>query len=705
MAKRKRLKKPETASTKSGALRDFFSDPFVHVIAIIVLGFLIYLSTSEAPFVFDDVGNIPNNPAVRAMRYFTDGAFLDKAIAKGTVDEHFRSRIVGHLTFALNYRLHGPRVLGYHVFNVLTHVTNSILVYLLVLLTTRTPWFRRAAGDKKDPYAYRMASLFAALLFVSHPVQTGAVTYISQRFASLATLFCLLSMVMYVWGRLAGAGNSAGGQAGPRHGGWRSRVPYGVSILSAVLAMKTKEISFALPVVISLYEVMFFEEKAWRRLLSLLPLLLTMLIIPVTVLGEKTAVTEIRRIGESVQGGGSGNTALSYLLTQFRVIVTYLRLLVLPVNQNLDYDYPVYHSFFTPAVFLSFIFLAVIFISAVYLYRKSGREESADRQWLRVIAFGIFWFFITLSVESSIIPLVDVIFEHRLYLPSAGLFMAVVSAAAIAERRFGSAGAKTVPVFLSLAVLLLGVAAFQRNQVWRDTIRLWEDVVSKSPNKARPYVNLGNAFLDLGQYQQAEHEFSRALALDPADDKVRNNLAMLRLYMGKSDSARRDLELLIKRRPEDPMAYDNLGTFYARMGRPDDAVEEYKKALALDPSYLNAHFNLGATYFNKRDFDAAMTEFGIVDSIDPTRKKAHFYRGAIYFQRGLYEKAITEFRKELTADPGSADTYFQLGNAFSMLGRTSEAMAAYGTATALNPGLREARTPSEALGKTLGTGE
>ncbi|MDD5435370.1 MAG: hypothetical protein PH343_08080, partial [Nitrospira sp.] len=416
-------------ATKDSVFMGILSDSFVHVLIVIALGFAIYISTSDAPFVFDDSENISHNPAMKDMRYFTDGEFLGRALSNKEVNEHFRSRIFGYFTFALNYRLHGMQVQGYHVFNLMVHLANSAMIYLLVLLTTRTPWFRGATADTEDPVSYRVAAFFAALLFVSHPVQTEAVTYITQRFTSLATMLCILSLVLYIKARLEA-------EAKRTLLSTSTLTYYFFSIIAVVLAMKTKQISFTLPLVITLYEVMFFEGKAGKRIYYLLPMLLTMLIIPIATLEDKDILTDMGRLSASIQGRSGENEAVGYLLTQFRVIITYLRLLILPVSQNLDYDYPVYHSFLNPEVLLSFILLVTIVAGGVYLYCRSRNAEIRDRQWLRLAAFGIFWFFITLSVESSVIPLVDIIFEHRVYLPSVGFFTLIVSGAAIGKKRF-----------------------------------------------------------------------------------------------------------------------------------------------------------------------------------------------------------------------------------------------------------------------------
>ncbi|MBI4690377.1 MAG: hypothetical protein HY754_08950 [Nitrospirae bacterium] len=228
-----------------------------------------------------------------------------------------------------------------------------------------------------------------------------------------------------------------------------SWILYLASLLSAVLAMETKEIAFTLPIMISLYEFMFFTDSRFtihgsrfkRRILYLMPILLTMLIVPMAIIDTTKPVGDLISGVDEATRAKAVISRLDYLFTEFRVIVTYIRLFFSPFNQNFDYDYPVYNSFLSPEVLLSFLFLLSIFGFGIYLFYRS-RFTIHDARYtihntpsmnyvsrvthhaLRLVAFGIFWFFITLSVESSIIPTQDMIYEHRLYLPSVGIIMA-----------------------------------------------------------------------------------------------------------------------------------------------------------------------------------------------------------------------------------------------------------------------------------------
>jgi hypothetical protein len=290
-------------------------------------------------------------------------------------------------------------------------------------------------------------ALFTALLFACHPLQTEAVTYIWQRVASLASMLYILSLTAYVKWRLihqnrepstvryreprtvrhgAGHGLRRARSSPPRDSDkgqkyiyLKSVFWYLTSLFSAVLAMKTKQIAFTLPIIIILYEFLFFHGKTGRRVLYFLPFLLTMPIIPLTLLDLEKPLGDVIGDVSEVSRDLTQMSRLDYLFTQFRVLVTYLRLIVLPINQNLDYDYPLFHSFYTTEVFLSFSLLLTMLCSGMYLLYRS-RHSSPH---LRIIAFGIFWFFITLSVESSFIPIKEIIFEYRVYLPSAGVFL------------------------------------------------------------------------------------------------------------------------------------------------------------------------------------------------------------------------------------------------------------------------------------------
>jgi tetratricopeptide (TPR) repeat protein len=636
----------------------YFKSPFVHGALIIILCLAAYSNTFHVPFQFDDPRSITEVPFVRDVHQFPNPVTLQRA--------------VGFFTFALNYRLHGTDVVGYHIVNLCIHIMNAFLVYALIVLSFRTPVLQ---GSSLKKHAKPIA-LFSALLFAGHPIQTQAVTYIAQRFASLATLFFLLSLVAYVRSRLPAAANPS------NH---RSLIWYGVSLLSAVFAMKTKETAFTLPVVIALYEFLFLEGAIKKRILLLLPLLLTMTIIPLSLLGTAKPLGDmLGDISEATRLQTTVSRA-EYLITEFTVIATYLRLLFFPVHQNLDYDYPIFESFFTPEVVFSFLLLALILGTGVYLLYRDRRSPGAGR----IAAFGIFWFFITLSVESSVIPIADVIFEHRLYLPSVGFFLACTSAlfwgAEKLRARWANAG-KVVVIALAAAVVVFAGLAYGRNIVWQSEESLWEDVIRNSPMKARGYNGLGLAYFNRGRYDRAIEAFAKAIALHPSYGVAFNNIGNALYRNGLYDRAIEAQTEAIALEPDNAIFRDNRGLSYLAIGAYDRALDDFSRAIALDLSYAKSYHNLGFVYHSKGLYRQAVEEYTRAIALDPGNAVFRSNRGSAYAANGEYERAIEDQTTAIALNSDFAAAYTGRGTAYGLQGRYDEAIADFTRAISLDPG-------------------
>ncbi len=689
------------------AAGSFLQKPLVPILLIAVLGLLVYSNTFHSPFQWDGKPEILENSLLKD---------LDNFISSTKGYEYNPRRFIGYLSFALNYHVGGFDVIGYHIFNLVIHIANALLVYFLLILTFRTPYFsnqRSAISDLKATglasrqagkpaskaihdsrftiHDSRLIALFSALLFVSHPLQTQAVTYIVQRFTSLATLFYLLSIVFYIKSRLASR------QAGKLAG-------YLLSFVSAVLAMKTKEIAFTLPLVIVIYEFTFFKSSFRKKLLFLLPIVLTLIIVPLSVLHTGKPLGEILSDVSEKTKVQTQMSRWDYLMTEIRVIVTYIRLIFVPINQNLDYDYPKYHSLFTQSVFLSFLFLLSLFGLGIYLLYKTSQEKgtapldgsslqgayrlSSLAPCYRLIGFGIVWFFITLSVESSVIPIVDVIFEHRVYLPSFGLLTAIAAGALTAAKMLKIE--RTAIAILALATLVLSGSTYARNIVWKDETSLWEDVIKKSPNKARPNNNLGVFHRKHGRMNEAIKEYAAALRLDPDYPDAHNNLGNVYYAQGRMDDALKELQAALKLKPDYPDAHNNLGNVYYAQGRMDNAIREYQTAVKLKPDYAEAHYNLGNVYRLRGHMDEAIREYETALKLKPNYADAHNNLGIVYALQGRMNEAIKEYQATLRLDPDYADAHNNLGNVYRIQGRTDDALRELQAALRLKPDFAEA---------------
>ncbi|WP_235203342.1 tetratricopeptide repeat protein [Candidatus Magnetobacterium casense] len=594
---------------------------------------LAYSNTLHGPFVFDDTHNIVDNPLIKDMRYFTDSHAVDGSTAGKGMKYFFRDRLFGFFTIAVNYTLGGLDVTGYHLFNITVHIINALLVYWLILLTLATP-----CHATTDPRRSSIA-LLCALVFVSHPVQTQAVTYVIQRFASLATLCYLLALVLYVKSRLTQFSVTR-------------YATYVLSILSALAAMKTKEIAFTLPVIIVLFEAFFLGGNLRTRIVWLIPIALTMLVIPLSHVGGVDSASGLATFDE-VMRVESHTSRWQYLITQFRVLVTYIRLLLLPVNQNMDYDYPVYGTFLAPEVFVSAVFVLSLFALGIYLYRRWAIDKTQNGRRVRLVSFGIIWFFVTLSVESSIIPIRDVIFEHRLYLPSVGFITALTTACVIAAERFiGKTKGIAASLIACAIVISLSVATYKRNYIWQDATRLWEDTARKSPGKVRPHNSLGSLYMRAGRFDDAIREYQSALTINPNYAETHFNLGSVYAATGRQEEAIAAYQTAIGLSPGYADAYNNLGVVYDQQGRLDEAIAQYAIALRLAPNSAQVHNNIGKVYDSQGRYEEAISEFKVALELKPDYPMALNNLGNVYFKQGCFNEAVSRYTTALEIDPG-----------------------------------------------------
>lgn len=608
----------------------------VHVFFIVTLSLIAYSNTFQVPFQFDDEAVIVDNPIIKNLDYFANPSKA-KDFTQHFGYHTFKTRFIGYLSFALNYSINGLNTTGFHIVNLFIHIGTALLVYILILLTWKTPFLYTS---NTRLYSGQIA-VFTALLFACHPLQTEAVTYIWQRVASLAALLYVLSLVSYVTWRLSAFQPPVSGP--PVFVGMRTFLPYFLSIAAALCALNTKQLAFTLPITITLYEVLFLQEKFRKRLLFLTPFFLITAIIPLNLIGID------KPLGAIIGDVGAATRYLTeisrsdYLLTQFRVIITYLRLLLVPVGQNLDYDYPVYHSLFNPEVLLSFLFVSFLFGSGVFLFLRYRHTAPHTR----LIAFGILWFFITLSVESSIIPLIHVINEYRMYLPSAGVFLGITSTLFLIVQKLKERGIqreRAAVLILATVILALTGATYSRNTVWKNEITLWQDVVSKSPAKARGYNNLCRAYNSKKLHDKASEQCIIAIQLEPGYALAYNNLGIAYASQGRLNDAIQQFQTAIQLYPSYATPYNNLGIAYASQGRLNDAIEQFQTAIQYFPTYSKAYYNLGNVYISQGLTDKAIQQFQTAINLSPNYVKAHSSLSKAYSSQGLFLKALEHAR-------------------------------------------------------------
>lgn len=621
-----------------------------------LLGIVIYFNSFTCSFNFDDLNSIINNTSIQD---------LSNVKAWWSFSPN---RPVSIFTFALNYHFSQLDVWSYHLVNLMVHLINACLVWWLTILIISSPVM------KTHPLANHKKTLafFASLFFVSHPLATQSVTYIIQRQASMAAMFYILSVALYAKARLLDKGSR------------KIIILFAGALISGVMAVLTKENAYTLPFAILLFDFCFLRTK--RISVNLkdyrIILVIAAFIGLIVFLFFKFSLYIFDPLPPS-QGNDYTVTPLNYLLTQFSVIVKYIQLLVLPINQNLDYDFPLSTSFFEIRTLLSFLFLSGLVILAVFLFKRN-----------RIISFGIFWFFLTLIIESSIIPINDLIYEHRTYLPSFGYF--IILSTIIITFIWDKNRYVAIALF-AIIVISNSILTYERNKVWKDDLTLWNDVVSKSPNKARPVNNRGIYYLKTEQWEKAIADFSKGIELYPKWAVTYYNRGVAREILRQTDKALADYNKAIELDTLYADAYYNRGNVFGNTGKIEQAIEDFSKVIQINPNYINALYNRGVSYEVLMQWDNAIADFSRVIDIDPYHAKAFSNRGAAWANTGQWEKAICDYTKALEIDPSLTVIYNNRGAAYMSIGKYSEALADFNKTIEIDPNYTDAYYNREIL--------
>jgi len=619
---------------------------------LLILTAAAYWNSFDVPLVFDDLLTIQANSGVQ----FGDNLQLSL----------WTTRPILYLTFAINHSLHGQRVFGYHAVNFALHVLNAVLVFLIALQI-----FRRFESTENSARTY---ALLAAAFFAVHPLQTEAVTYISSRSELLSTAFYALAILMFALRDERKIGFL-----------WSFAVaiPFGLGLF-------TKETVVSLPFALLAYDFFILSGATTRGILSRWRFYAPFVAGGIVATYFLVTAVLVGAIGPEA----SHITPWNYLLTQSRVIVTYIRLLVFPVGQNLDYDFRVSASLFEPSIIGSLVVLSGLLFLAWRLRRRRP-----------IAAFSIAWFFITLAPTSSFIPLPDVIFEHRLYLPLIGVSLSFPLLIGFAASLLQSKITVPVPAVCVALLLMLCIATILRNQVWGDEVRLWSDVVEKSPHKARPYNSLATIYFNRSQFDLALDVTQQGWQnVDDANSRrgFQQLKGQIYIQMHRYEDAVAAFRETAK--VEDKYlastAYNNIGVAYAyiagtksgelKQALLTDAAEAFRKSSDLDDrmfsafdSYVNVLVESGQSDDLKNKLQSMLQE--------KKDYRAYYGLGKIAFLSGDYEKAAHYFDEALRLNGSQKLIFFNDAYALNLIKKRDDAIQKYLQAIRLDPLFTPAR--------------
>lgn len=552
------------------------------LLLIALVGTGLYMHTLHFDIVFDDRGYVMENPFLKnptnflyplnfttfAMSARTLGVDPDLAV-------NFITRPVSYATFYWNRVAGGTDPAGYRVVNIIVHVINGMLLFGVVRLCMTGCGKERREAPAAIPAA-------AALLFMAHPLMTESVTYISQRFESLATMFYLGGVFLFLVGQTTGRA-------------WVKGLTRVLAVVSVTAAMLSKETGSTAPLVIVMMLLLCAALPLKEALQRALPALFLVPLVPVLVFAAATAQNHMQfsfwRALNITNIGTMRITPFNYALTEVCASISYLRMLILPVGQNFDHDYPLIESVTDLRFLGSLAMIAALVFAGWRCYRRWGRPHG------NVVLAGVLWYFITLAPSSSIIPLPDFFAEHRTYLPSIGLFLAIAGVAGrLLERMRGTAAVAVAGGAAAVWICGLGAATLARNEVLRDDVAIYRDALVKSPHKARVWNGLGCSLAWSGKMEESLEYFEQATKLQPRLMNAWKNSATALLLLGKFEPALKRCEAGLKHDPINPGLKVNYAVALAAVGRTPDAIKVFDDALKVSPLLHEAHLGLARIY-------------------------------------------------------------------------------------------------------------
>jgi tetratricopeptide (TPR) repeat protein len=599
-----------------------------------------YHNTFRVPFFFDDQRAILENPNIRRLWP------VSTALWPTTANMAVSGRPVANFTLALNYALSGSGVWSYHAFNLLIHLLGGLTLFGVVRRTLLRPGLQERFGRDALPLAWLIA-----LLWTLHPLQTEAVTYVIQRVESLMGLFFLLTFYCFIRS-----------VESPRPRFWQA-----LTVATCLLGMASKEVMVTAPLLVLLYDRAFVAgslREAWRRRWGLY-LVLAATWFPLLWL---VAGTGWNRGGTA--GFNVGVVPWAYWLTQFEAVARYLRLSAWPHPLVFEYGTFWVHHFGEAALYA----LVVVPLAAATLI--------ARWRWPALGFLGT-WFFMILAPTSVVPGTMQMIVEHRMYLPLA----AVITLAVLGVH--AAVGRRSWLVFAAVAVGL-GVLTARRNADYRSELTIWGDTVAKRPDNARARNGFGLALDRAGRLPEAIQNLETASRLLPGDSEALDNLGVSLEHAGRNAEAIQHYEAALRLKPGFPEAHNNLGNALLRDGRIPEAIGQYQTTLRLRPDFAEAYYNLAGAFDRAGRTAEAIQNYETALRLKPDYVEARINLGNVLHRAGRNAEAIRQYETALKINPEHAMAHYDLGVALDRTGRTPEAIQHYVAALRLQPDLVEA---------------
>jgi Tfp pilus assembly protein PilF len=580
------------------------------------------------------------------------------------------------LSHMLDCQLYGLSPSMHHLTNVVLHLANTLLLFLVFYRMTGALW----------------RSCFVAALFALHPLNVESVAWVSERKNLLSTFFWLLTMVFYV-----------------RYSKKPCLARYVLVVSIFALGLMAKPMLVTLPFVLLLLDYwplgrfpfqqvdsdtrteaapatipVFQKTISVNLVLEKVPLLI------LSVLSSFLTSLSVQRSGIVIS-----TTLVPMKLRIANAIVSYARYigkLIWPQDLAVFYPYP------STVPLWQSVGAGLLLAGISFLVIRAWRK-------LPYLCIGWLWYLGTLIPAIGLVQAGQwpAMADRFTYVPAIGLFvmLAWLIPHVLTKWRYRKTGLVLAAGALLAVLLLLTRAQLNR---WSNTITLFEHTLKVTENNYLAHNNLGNALARQGKLKQAKDNYVKALRINPTFPRAHNNLANVLARQGKSQEAIAHYTKALEIKPNFPKAHNNLGNVLARQGKNQEAIVHYTKALQIKPDFAGAHNNLGNILQGQGKIDEAVFHFSRALELKPDFAEAHFNLGNALARQGNLDQAQRHFSRSLELKPTFAEAHNSLGVILARKGLLDEAIDQFREALRLKPDFRQARTNLEIATRERGKG-
>ena len=570
------------------------------------IGFLIYAQLLHHQFiVYDDDAYVTENQHVKTG--FTRENVI-WAFTSGLTANWIPLTWLSHM---LDCQLFGANPRWHHLTNLILHIINTLLLFTVLRRMTAALW----------------QSAFVAALFALHPLHVESVAWVSERKDVLSALFWILTIAAYL-----------------RYVRYTNIKWYLLTLLLFTMGLMAKPMVVTLPFVLLLLDYWPLDRfkingtaRLIREKIPFLVLSAVSSVITFLVQQSAGAVSKIESI-----------PLLTRLANAFVSYMAYIEKMVWPSRLAVLYPYPV------EGLPMQRLVTAVLLLLGISFWVIHIAKNS------RYLLVGWLWYLGTLVPVIGLIQVGNQSMADRYtYLPSIGIFIMI--AWGISEISVKWRFRKILLCISSVAVLsAFSICTYFQLHYWQNSVTLFEHTIKVTRNNLLAYINLDNAYVELGRYNDAVEACKQAISIKPNYAKAHYNLSVAYIQLGRWQDAIEACEQAISIKPNYAKAYYSLGVAYGRLGRQQDKIEACKRAIKIEPDYADAYNNLGVAYIKLGEPEKAMESFKEAVRIKPDLAEAHYNLGMAYFASGNSDSATREYEILKVLDAGMAEKLFRL---------------------------------------------